>query len=93
MAKVHLVRPPVPPQFTLTLKRNDAKSVAIMATACFYPAVKVQSASIHFFLGSDQENDEMEPSDDEVPLLSRFRTPSFNASAVGTGSQDIATSS
>lgn len=80
---------PVLSHFTLTFKRNDAKSVAIMAMACFYPAVKVQSASIHFFLGSDQENDEMEPSDDEVPLLLHLQITSFNASAVGTRSQDI----
>ncbi|KAF9792317.1 SDA1-domain-containing protein [Thelephora terrestris] len=48
---------------------NDTKSVAIIATACFHPVVKVQSASIHFFLGSNQDDDEMEPSDDEGPDL------------------------
>ncbi|KAG1715652.1 hypothetical protein ID866_1494 [Astraeus odoratus] len=41
---------------------TDAKSVAIMALGCFHPVMKVQSASIHFFLGSD---DEQEDSDDE----------------------------
>ncbi|KAJ7702460.1 protein required for actin cytoskeleton organization and cell cycle progression [Mycena rosella] len=41
---------------------TDAKPVAIIALGCFHPVVKVQSASIHFFLGSD---DEKEDSDDE----------------------------
>ncbi|KAJ7074422.1 SDA1-domain-containing protein [Mycena amicta] len=41
---------------------NDAKSVSILALGCFHPVVKVQSASVHFFLGSD---DEKEDSDDE----------------------------
>ncbi|KAJ7093086.1 protein required for actin cytoskeleton organization and cell cycle progression [Mycena epipterygia] len=41
---------------------TDAKPVSIIALGCFHPVVKVQSASIHFFLGSD---DEKEDSDDE----------------------------
>ncbi|KAG6813107.1 hypothetical protein H0H92_013961 [Tricholoma furcatifolium] len=41
---------------------NDAKPVAIIALACFHPVTKVQSASLHFFLGSD---DEKPDSDDE----------------------------
>ncbi|KAJ7349373.1 SDA1-domain-containing protein [Mycena albidolilacea] len=41
---------------------TDAKPVAIIALGCFHPVVKVQSASIHFFLGSDEEK---EDSDDE----------------------------
>ncbi|KAI6043102.1 SDA1-domain-containing protein [Pisolithus marmoratus] len=41
---------------------TDAKSVAIVALGCFHPAMKVQTASIHFFLGSD---DDQENSDDE----------------------------
>ncbi|KAI0292307.1 actin cytoskeleton organization and cell cycle progression protein [Russula brevipes] len=41
---------------------NDAKSVAIVALGCFHPATKVQTASLHFFLGSDEEP---EDSDDE----------------------------
>lgn len=42
--------------------RNDAKTVSIVALGCFHPVVKVQSASIHFFLGSEDED---EDSDDE----------------------------
>ena len=43
--------------------RNDAKSVSIVALGCFHPVVKVQSAAIHFFLGSEDE--EIEDSDEE----------------------------
>lgn len=41
---------------------TDAKSVSIVALGCFHPVMKVQNASIHFFLGSD---DDKEDSDDE----------------------------
>ncbi|KAG5643900.1 hypothetical protein DXG03_009471 [Asterophora parasitica] len=41
---------------------TDIKPVAIIALGCFHPVTKVQSASIHFFLGSDEEKDD---SDDE----------------------------
>lgn len=47
----------------LTLIRNDAKSVSIVALGCFHPVIKVQSAAIHFFLGSEDE--EIEDSDEE----------------------------
>lgn len=43
--------------------RNDSKTVSIIALGCFHPVTKVQSASIHFFLGS--ENEEEKDSDDE----------------------------
>jgi len=42
---------------------NDAKTVSIVALAVFHPNTKVQSAAIHFFLGSD--NDDGEPDSDE----------------------------
>ncbi|CAK5279508.1 unnamed protein product [Mycena citricolor] len=48
---------------------NDAKSVSIIALGCFHPVIKVQSASIHFFLGSDQEKEDSDDeSDDEVDV-------------------------
>ena len=46
--------------------RNDAKSVAIVALGCFHPVTKVQSASLHFFLGSDEECEDSDESDDDV---------------------------
>ncbi|RDB21213.1 Protein sda1 [Hypsizygus marmoreus] len=41
---------------------TDTKPVAIIALGCFHPVTKVQSASVHFFLGSDEDK---EDSDDE----------------------------
>ena len=38
--------------------RNDAKTVSIVALGCFHPITKVQSASLHFFLGSEDEPEE-----------------------------------
>jgi len=44
-----------------TSGRSDAKSVAILAQGCFHPVTKAQSASLHFFLGSEElEDDEDE---------------------------------
>lgn len=40
---------------------NDAKCMCIVALGCFHLVVEVQSASLHFFLGSNEEKD----SDDE----------------------------
>lgn len=42
---------------------NDSKSVSIVSLGCFHPVAKVQSASLHFFLG---EEDEEDSSDSEV---------------------------
>ncbi|PCH38771.1 SDA1-domain-containing protein [Wolfiporia cocos MD-104 SS10] len=44
---------------------NDAKTVSIVSLGCFHPVVKVQSASLHFFLNSDEEEDSDDESDDE----------------------------
>lgn len=56
---------------TLTVSRNDPKTVSIAALACGHPNVKVQSAGIHFFLGSENE-DEEESSEDEGPDLKKL---------------------
>lgn len=45
------------------LYRMDVKPVSIVSLGCFHPVTKVQSASIHFFLGSDEERKD---SDDEA---------------------------
>ncbi|WRT70245.1 uncharacterized protein IL334_007240 [Kwoniella shivajii] len=42
---------------------TDAKTVSIVALAAFHPNTKVQSAALHFFLGSD--NEDIDSSDDE----------------------------
>ena len=57
--------------FYLTSFRTDAKPVSIVALGCFHPVMKVQSASIHFFLGSDEEKKD---SDDEEEEVSRSPT-------------------
>ncbi|KAI0075444.1 protein required for actin cytoskeleton organization and cell cycle progression [Panus rudis PR-1116 ss-1] len=47
---------------------NDAKTVSIVALGCSHPVVKVQSASVHFFLGVDEENEEDSDEDnDDLP--------------------------
>lgn len=46
--------------------RNDAKTVSIVALGCFHPVVKVQSASLHFFLGSDEEKEDSDDEEEEV---------------------------
>lgn len=82
----------------VSLLRNDPKSVAIVALACNHPNTKVQSAAIHFFLGSENED---EDSDDEVDEVSAFLPPFFfffskpNGlfSFTGTGSSKTSTPS
>nr|XP_019010319.1 protein SDA1 [Kwoniella pini CBS 10737]OCF49100.1 protein SDA1 [Kwoniella pini CBS 10737] len=44
---------------------NDAKTVSIVALAAFHPNTKVQSAALHFFLGSDNEDENETDSDEE----------------------------
>ncbi|PIL23698.1 hypothetical protein GSI_13447 [Ganoderma sinense ZZ0214-1] len=46
---------------------NDAKAVSIIALGCFHPVVKVQSASLHFFLGSDEEKEDSDEEEEEIP--------------------------
>lgn len=48
------------------VNRDDAKTVSIVALACFHPSTKVQSAAIHFFLG-DEYQEELD-SEDEKPV-------------------------
>lgn len=52
----------------LSFSRNDAKTVSIVALGCFHPVTKVQSASLHFFLGSDEENDDSDDEEEDVRL-------------------------
>ncbi|KAH9830989.1 SDA1-domain-containing protein [Rhodofomes roseus] len=46
---------------------NDAKTVSIVALGCFHPVVKVQSASLHFFLGSDEEKEDSDDESEDEP--------------------------
>lgn len=45
---------------------TDVKPVSIVALGCFHPVVKVQSASIHFFLGSDEDKEDSDDEEEEV---------------------------
>jgi hypothetical protein len=49
--------------------RQDAKSVSIIVQGCFHPVTKVQSASFHFFLGSEEEDDEEDADNNDVRFV------------------------
>lgn len=53
------------------VSRTDAKPVSIVALGCFHPVMKVQSASIHFFLGSDEEKEDSDDEQEDVSVASR----------------------
>lgn len=55
--------------------RTDAKTVSILSLGVFHPVTKVQSASVHFFLGSDEEREDSDEETQEVSLI--IRTPLF----------------
>lgn len=57
----------------LRADRNDAKTVSIIEFACFHPVIKVQSASLHFFLGSDDEKPDSDEEDNDVSLITDRR--------------------
>lgn len=40
--------------------------MAIISLGCFHPVTKVQSASVHFFLGSDEEKEDSDDEEEEV---------------------------
>lgn len=48
---------------SLYLNRKDAKPVSIISQGCFHPVIKVQSASIYFFLGDDEESEDSDQED------------------------------
>ncbi|KGB76985.3 protein SDA1 [Cryptococcus deuterogattii R265] len=45
---------------------TDAKTVSIVSLAAFHPNTKVQSAALHFFLGSENEDEDDSDDEDEV---------------------------
>jgi hypothetical protein len=46
--------------------------VSIVALGCFHPVMKVQSASIHFFLGSDEEKKDSDDEEEDVSTCVRL---------------------
>lgn len=53
-------------QLYLTCHRNDAKTVSIVSLGCYHPNIKVQSASLHFFLGVEEAEEESESEGEDV---------------------------
>lgn len=73
------------------LDRNDAKTVAIMSMGCLHPNTKVQSASIHFFLGDENEDKDGDSDDDEVRPSARISFPPILIHNAGPGYQETPT--
>jgi len=62
----------------LRICRNDAKTVSIVVLGCFHPFTKVQSASLHFFLGSEDEQEENSDNDEVCSVIYQILVfPSF----------------
>lgn len=59
--------------------RTDAKTVSIAALGTFHPNTKVQSAAIHFFLGSEADADRDEEDSDDPDLVAESRRNVKNA--------------
>ncbi|KAI9138407.1 SDA1-domain-containing protein [Paraphysoderma sedebokerense] len=51
---------------------NDAKTVNVIAEACFSPLSKIMVTAIHFFLGNDVAEDD-ESDNDDAPDISRLK--------------------
>ncbi|KNC97444.1 uncharacterized protein SPPG_07365 [Spizellomyces punctatus DAOM BR117] len=49
---------------------NDAKTVNVIAEACFSPVSKIVAPALHFFLGSNDTKDDEQDSDGDVPDIS-----------------------
>ena len=71
------------------LFRTDAKTVSIVALATFHPNTKVQSAAVHFFLGSERDADKEDDSseEDEVKEARRGVKKLEHSLHVGKGSK------
>ncbi|TFK25007.1 protein required for actin cytoskeleton organization and cell cycle progression [Coprinopsis marcescibilis] len=57
---------------------KDAKTVSIIAQGCLHPSVKVQSASLHFFLNDEEEPNSDEEGDEEVDVRSLHHQRQIN---------------
>ncbi|TPX68745.1 hypothetical protein SpCBS45565_g02932 [Spizellomyces sp. 'palustris'] len=49
---------------------NDAKTVNVIAEACFSPVSKIVAPALHFFLGSNDNKDDEQDSDGDAPDIS-----------------------
>ncbi|KAI7850372.1 SDA1-domain-containing protein [Circinella umbellata] len=55
---------------------NDAKTVNVIAEACFSPVSKIAVTAIRFFLSSNEEKEESEDEDEDIPDLKRMKQAS-----------------
>ncbi|KAI9263452.1 SDA1-domain-containing protein [Phascolomyces articulosus] len=55
---------------------NDAKTVNVIAEACFSPVSKIAVTAIRFFLTSNEEKEESEDEDEDIPDLKRMKQAS-----------------
>lgn len=52
---------------------NDAKTVNVIAEACFSPISKIVAPALHFFLGTNEKKEEDDDSDADVPDLNSIK--------------------
>lgn len=64
--------------------RNDNKSVSIVALGCMHPNVKVQSASMHFFLGETDDKEDAESDDDGPDIRKMLHQRTINKKSRST---------
>ncbi|KAF8306246.1 actin cytoskeleton organization and cell cycle progression protein [Clavulina sp. PMI_390] len=69
---------------------DDAKTVSIIALACFHPHVKVQNAAIHFFLGEDDEDEEDDEDNDSQQEIRSLQLKRAITKTTTSGDKKIA---
>ncbi|KAI8918558.1 SDA1-domain-containing protein [Powellomyces hirtus] len=52
---------------------HDAKTVNVIAEACFSPSIKLCAPALHFFLGTNDKKDDEDDSDVDVPNLESMK--------------------
>ncbi|KAG0796007.1 hypothetical protein G6F16_000503 [Rhizopus arrhizus] len=57
---------------------NDAKTVNVIAEACFSPVTKISVTAVKFFLNSNENNDE-EEEDDDIPDLKKMQMANLHS--------------
>ncbi|KAF8797849.1 protein required for actin cytoskeleton organization and cell cycle progression [Phlegmacium glaucopus] len=57
---------------------HDAKSVSIIVQGCFHPVTKVQSASLHFFLGSEDDEEDDTDGNENIDVKSLHHRREIN---------------
>ncbi|KAI9250282.1 SDA1-domain-containing protein [Sporodiniella umbellata] len=58
---------------------NDAKTVNVIAEACFSPVTKVSVTAVKFFLNGNEANDEDEDNDDDIPDLKKMQMANLHS--------------